>query len=142
MMLIPIKDRLWDGGSTEYKAILYKYTKIHRLSEQSSTGYEDGWELKIFGIHIAGEINTYVEALPKITIEELKDIQKGADNSLAKYRKTNKYENFASSYIDENKNRVIIELVDNSKKEQEWFRDNIYDSEYILFKQGGPYYTQ
>lgn len=62
LMLIPIKDRLWDGGSTEYKAILYKYTKIHRISHTSSTGYEDGWELKILGFHVAGKINTYVEA--------------------------------------------------------------------------------
>ena len=62
LMLIPIPVRLKDGGSVEYKAILYKYTKIHRLSEKSSTGYEDGWELKILGIHIGGKINTYVEA--------------------------------------------------------------------------------
>lgn len=57
LMLIPIKDRLWDGGSTEYKAILYKYTKIHRISQISSTGYEDGWELKILGIRVCGNIN-------------------------------------------------------------------------------------
>ena len=60
LMLIPIKDRLYDGGSTEYKAILYKYTKIHRISNISSTGYEDGWELKILGIHVGGKINTHV----------------------------------------------------------------------------------
>lgn len=65
LMLIPIKDRLWDGGSVEYRAILYKYTKIHRLSETSSTGYEDGWELKILGVHVAGETNVTVEALSK-----------------------------------------------------------------------------
>ena len=141
IMLIPIRIQV-KNGNTEYKAILYKYIKMHRPSEQSSTGYEDGWELKILGIHIAGEINTYVEAPSKITIDELKYIQKAADNSLAKYRETNEYENFASSYVDEEKNRVIIELVDNSKKEQKWFRNNIYDSEYILFKRGGPYYTQ
>ena len=34
-LLIPVKNRLYDGGSTEYKAILYKYTIIHRLSEKS-----------------------------------------------------------------------------------------------------------
>lgn len=56
IMLIPIKHKLWDGSSIEYRAILYKYTKIHRLSEKSFTGYEDGWELKIFGVHVAGEI--------------------------------------------------------------------------------------
>ena len=56
IMLIPIKHELWDGSSIEYRAILYKYTKIHRLGEKSLTGYEDGWELKILGAHVAGEI--------------------------------------------------------------------------------------
>ena len=68
LMLTPIPMRLKDGGSVEYKAILYKYTKIHRLSEQSSTGYEDGWELKILGIYVGGEVNTYVLAEHKISI--------------------------------------------------------------------------
>ena len=62
LMLIPIPNRLKDGGSVEYNAVLYQYTKIHRLSEKSSTGYEDGWELKILGIHVCGEINTHVQA--------------------------------------------------------------------------------
>lgn len=69
LMLIPIKDRLYDGGSTLYKAILYKYTKIHRISQTSSTGYEDGWELKILGKQVGGEINTYVLAEHKISIK-------------------------------------------------------------------------
>lgn len=64
LMLIPIPIRLKDGGSVEYKAIMYKYTKIHRLNEASSTGYEDGWKLKIFGINVGGETNITIEALP------------------------------------------------------------------------------
>jgi hypothetical protein len=52
-MLIPIPMHLKDGGSIEYKAILYTYTKIHRLNNNSPTGYEDGWGLKILGIDIA-----------------------------------------------------------------------------------------
>ena len=68
LMLIPIPMRLKDGGSVEYRAVLYKYTKIHRLSERSTTGYEDGWELKILGIYVGGEVNTYVLAEHKISI--------------------------------------------------------------------------
>lgn len=68
LMLIPIPMRIKDGGSIEYRAILYKYTKIHRLNERSSTGYEDGWELKILGIYVGGEVNTYVLAEHKISI--------------------------------------------------------------------------
>ena len=33
LMLIPIPNRIKDGGSIEYKAILYKITKVHRLNE-------------------------------------------------------------------------------------------------------------
>ena len=68
LMLIPIPNRIKDGGSVEYNAILYQYTKIHRLSEKSSTGYEDGWELKILGIHVGGTIDTYDAAEHKISI--------------------------------------------------------------------------
>ena len=81
IMLIPIKDRLYDGGSTEYKAILYKYTKIHRLSENSYTGYEDGWELKILGKQVGGEINTYVLAEHKISIKSNDKIIEAATGS-------------------------------------------------------------
>ena len=68
VLLVPIPTRLKDGGSIEYKTLFYKYTKIHKLSEKSSTGYEDGWELKILGKHVGGVINEYVTAYPiKIT---------------------------------------------------------------------------
>ena len=56
LMLIPIATR-WKNGVTEYKAILYKYTTVHTPSDISFTGYEDGWELKILGIRIGGNID-------------------------------------------------------------------------------------
>ena len=68
IMLIPVPIRLKDGGSIEYKAILYKYTKIHRLNENSYTGYEDGWDLKILGIHVGGTTDVYITAEHKINI--------------------------------------------------------------------------
>ena len=61
IMIIPFSiKRFKDGGSVEYRAILYKYTKIHRLNELSQTGYEDGWDLEILGFHIGGKINTNI----------------------------------------------------------------------------------
>ena len=69
IMLVSIKDKLYDGGSTEYRALLYRYTKIHRLSEKSYTGYEDGWELRILGIKVGGIINTNVLDEHKISIK-------------------------------------------------------------------------
>ena len=56
LMLIPIPTQ-WKNGVTEYKAILYKYTKVHIPSDISFTGYDDGWELKILGIRVGGNIN-------------------------------------------------------------------------------------
>ena len=72
IMLIPIPNHLKDGGTVEYKAILYQYTKIHRLNEKSKTGYENGWDLSILGFHIGGEttIDYYVKEDLK-TNEEL-----------------------------------------------------------------------
>ena len=61
LMLIPIPNRLKDGGSVEYKAVLYQYTKIHSLNEYSVTGYADGWELYILGIRVGGETNIDVK---------------------------------------------------------------------------------
>ena len=80
-MLIPIPNRLKDGGSVEYNAILYQYTKIHRLSEKSYTGYEDGWKLRILGIQVGGEINTYVLAEHKISIKSNDKIIEAATGS-------------------------------------------------------------
>ena len=57
ILLIPMPIRIKDGGSIEYKAILYKYTKIHKLSEASPSGYIDGWDLEIIGFHVAGHTN-------------------------------------------------------------------------------------
>ncbi|NLZ74887.1 MAG: hypothetical protein GX914_00110 [Erysipelotrichia bacterium] len=52
MMLIPIPMRLKDGGSVEYKAVLYKITRIHRLNEQYEGGYENGWKVIILGMQV------------------------------------------------------------------------------------------
>ena len=79
ILLIPIPTRLKDGGSIEYKTLFYKYTKIHRLNEKSSTGYEDGWELKIFGKHIGGVTNIAVSVVAcpfKLVQKELLDTNK------------------------------------------------------------------
>ena len=84
ILLIPIPVRLKDGGSIEYKAIIYTYTKIHRLNETSQTGYEEGWELKIFGIQVGGNMNPYKEKEPlqsdfiKLKVKENTLTSKGA----------------------------------------------------------------
>ena len=59
ILLVPRPLRLKDGGSVEYKAILYTVTKIHQLSldVDSVKPYIDGLEVKIFGMTVYRETN-------------------------------------------------------------------------------------
>ncbi|MDD4831529.1 MAG: DUF4825 domain-containing protein [Bacilli bacterium] len=56
ILLIPIPMKLWDGGSIEYKALLYKITKYHKLNSVSR--YDEGWKIEILGIKIYDKINS------------------------------------------------------------------------------------
>lgn len=78
-----------------------------------------------------------------INLTELEKIHTEIDKKLEEYENKNgkKYTNCSSTGVDQSINKVVITLVDNSEKEQQWFRENIYDSSYIIFKQGGPYTT-
>lgn len=58
LALIPIPMKLKDGGSIEYKAILYSVTKIRRINTQSLIGYETGWEIKVLGFQIYNNVKT------------------------------------------------------------------------------------
>lgn len=62
IMLIPIKNKLFDGGSTQYKAVLYEVTKIHRINSKSFNGYEDGWRIKILGFQVYSKVDIEVRA--------------------------------------------------------------------------------
>lgn len=55
ILLIPIPIKLRDGGSTEYRAILYSVTKYNRLSkveEDGNTKYINGTEVKVLGFEV------------------------------------------------------------------------------------------
>lgn len=55
ILLIPIPIKLRDGGSTEYRAILYSVTKYNRLSkveEDGNTKYINGTEVKVLGLEV------------------------------------------------------------------------------------------
>ena len=83
IMLIPIPMRLKDGGSVEYKAILYKITKVRKLNEQYRGGYEKGWKISILGIELYNKTNIEVILETKIInigndrilVEVIKDIE-------------------------------------------------------------------
>lgn len=69
VMLVPIPMKLKDGGSTEYKAILYSVTKYHKINHDSTKGYDDGWKVKLFGLTIYDKITTYVSVEHVISIK-------------------------------------------------------------------------
>lgn len=70
-----------------------------------------------------------------VSIEELNDI----NNKIIYYfndNGTSIYDNYSYNYVDEKNMVVVVGLVNNSKEEQEWFKNNIVDSKYIRFEQG------
>lgn len=61
------------------------------------------------------------------------------NNKIIEYFQTNdvgKYENYSYNYVDETNKVVIVGLIDNSKEQQEWFKNNVINSKYIKFEQG------
>lgn len=52
VMLIPIPNQLKDGGSVEYRALIYKVTRLYRFNEASTATHEEGWIIEIFGVEI------------------------------------------------------------------------------------------
>ena len=58
IMLIPIPNRLKDGGSVEYRALIYKATKLYRFNEASTATHEEGWIIEILGFEIYNNSHT------------------------------------------------------------------------------------
>lgn len=81
LMLIPIPTKLKDGTSTEYKALLYSITKYHIINQDSIKGYDDGFKIKILGITIYDNINTYLTTEHVINIRSNDKIIKAETGS-------------------------------------------------------------
>ena len=81
LMLIPIPTKLKDGTSTEYKALLYSITKYHIINQDYIKGYDDGFKIKILGITIYDNINTYLTAEHVINIRSNNKIIKAETGS-------------------------------------------------------------
>ena len=54
-MLIPIKTHLKDGGTIQYKSILYKINKVHRIIEN---GFDIGTEIEILGFKVFDNVES------------------------------------------------------------------------------------
>lgn len=73
LLLIPIPFKLRDGGSTEYRAILYSVTKYNRLSEigdDGTTKYISGTEIKVLGFEIYNDVVETIEGEDNSKIED------------------------------------------------------------------------
>ncbi len=73
-----------------------------------------------------------------VTIEDLNRIQ---DKISEYFTDNNEYTNLVGYGIDTENKVVVVTLIDNSEKQQEWFKKNVINSKYIKFEQGGPYTT-
>ena len=75
----------------------------------------------------------------EVSLRELNDI----NNKIIEFYINNndKAGNIGSHYVDEENKVVVVELIDNSSEEQEKFKQEVVDSKYIKFVQGGPYNT-
>lgn len=59
-LLIPVRLQMKDGGSVQYKAVLYSVTKYHQITLEADSedeeiveaGYRVGWGIEILGIEI------------------------------------------------------------------------------------------
>lgn len=60
VLLFPVKSQLKDGGTVEYRALLYKISKVHRLvlSEdmEKKKQYDDGMIIEILGVEVFNNV--------------------------------------------------------------------------------------
>ena len=57
ILLIPIPLRLKDGGTVEYKALVYSVSRVHRLaSVKAEKEYEEGIIIKVLGIEVYNDV--------------------------------------------------------------------------------------
>lgn len=153
LLLIPYKkDMLWDGGSVEYKSVLCKYTKVHKLAEGNS-GFYEGTIIEFLGLKIFDNTKrVHTEILyncdPKLSPKFLNDkiteyFREGAKVS----------SNMAYWHVDEASNKVIVGMIDIGKEQQEEFINNVYgscgadyikqikDNQIIVFKESKGIFT-
>lgn len=76
VLLIPIPMRLKDGGTIEYKALIYTVSKVHKLNHNSASGYDNGLIIKIFGKEIYNNVSNntkeiYYKETEKIILKQL-----------------------------------------------------------------------
>ena len=56
ILLVPIPLHLKDGGTVEYKSLIYKISKVHKLELDSQSGYKEWITIEILGFEIYNNV--------------------------------------------------------------------------------------
>ena len=56
ILLILIPMRMKDGGSVEYRAVLYCVTDVHKIDHEADDGYIDGTVVEVLGMEIYSDM--------------------------------------------------------------------------------------
>ena len=153
LLLIPYrKDMLWDGGSVEYKSVLCKYTKVHKLAEGNS-GFYEGLKIEFLGFKIFDNTKrVHTEILyacdPRFSPKSIND-------KITEYFADNKKNssNMGYWYVDEASSKVVVGMIDISNEKQEEFLNSVFeicgtdyikqikDNQLIVFKESKGVFT-
>lgn len=126
LLIIPYrKDMLWDGGSVEYKSVLCKYTKVHKLAEGNS-GYYEGLKIEFLGLKIFDNTRVYQASI----LYTCDTHPNGVNDIITKFFADNKKNssNMAYWYVDETNSKVIVGMIDISNEKQEEFINTVFES--------------
>lgn len=75
----------------------------------------------------------------KPSLSELSEIN---DKIIAYFQSGNvEYTNYSYNYVDEANRQIVVGLLNNSKEEQDKFKELIVNSEYITFRKAEPNYN-
>ena len=126
LLLIPYrKNMLWDGGSIQYKSVLCKYTKVHKLA--SGSDYYEGIIIEFLGLKIFDNTKrVHTEILyncdPQLSLKFINDkiTEYFADN-------TKNGSNMAYWHVDEINSKVVVGMIDISNEKQEDFINSVFE---------------
>ncbi len=71
ILFFPIRQVLNDGGTVQYKSLVYTITKYHKLTQvDSNVEYMEGLEIKLLGIKIYSNLKNNQSESPNTNIQE------------------------------------------------------------------------
>ena len=56
ILLIPVPIHMKDGGTVEYRAVLYRVTDVHRVHHEIDGGYIDGPVVESLGLELYNDV--------------------------------------------------------------------------------------